>query len=87
MFTYKERKIHSAIPISEIKAYLFTLGAEERPGSVYEYKGLEIEVTPYQGDVFPNLNMPRHTIDVRGDKALAEEFLTAFRLRFMSAGG
>jgi len=73
--------------MNDIKAYLLELGGEEKPGLVYEYAGLEIEIAAETSDTFPNLGIPRHSISVSGDKALAEQFLTAFRFRFMSAGG
>lgn len=87
MFFYSEPKIVSAAPLAEIKAYLLELGGKEKPGLVYEYAGLEIEITPYSGNAPVILNIPRHTICVSGDKALAEKFLTGFRFRFLSAGG
>jgi len=62
------------------------LGAQEKPGLVYEYAGLKIEITP-EDNALINLNIPRRTIRVHGDRALAERFLTDFRLRFLSAGG
>ena len=87
MFSYKEQKIHSAAPLTDIKAYLTGLGAIELPGQVYEYTGLEIRIIPYINNELPDLGIPRHTIDVNGGKEEAEQFLNAFRMRFMSAGG
>ena len=87
LFSYKEQKIISAVPIAEIKDYLHELGATEKPGQKYDYTGLEIEISAFTDDTFPDLGIPRHTIAVHGDPVLAEEFLTAFRFRFLSAGG
>ena len=98
MFSYKELKIISAVPIAQITAYLCELGAVEAPGPgpvsenvtngrKYDCAGLEIEITANEDDAFPDIGVPRHTIAVHGDKNLAEDFLTAFRIRFMSAGG
>jgi len=99
LFTYKEQKIISAVPIDEIKDYFKELGAmivpdqadapehPEKTGLKYNYADLEIEVIPYIESGYPNLGMQRHTIIVRGDKTLAEDFLTSYRFRFMSAGG
>ena len=109
MFTYKELKIVSAVPMDQISAYLCELGAVESPDPAnvanaanaanitnaanaasvrrYECAGLEIEITANKDDAFPDLGVPRHTIAVHGDRTLAEDFLTAFRMRFMSAGG
>jgi len=96
LFSYKELKIVSAVPIAQITAYLCELGAVEAPGSGpenvtnvrrYTCAGLEIEITANKDDAFPDIGIPRHTIMVFGDKTLAEDFLTTFRLRFMSAGG
>ena len=53
----------------------------------YNCAGLEIEITANEDEAFPDIGVPRHTIAVHGDKNLAEDFLTAFRMRFMSAGG
>ena len=87
LFTYKEFKIISAVPISDIKAYLQELGAVEKPGQKYDHNGIEIIVTLNKDDTFPDLGVPRHTITVNGDPSLAEDFLTAYRFKFMSAGG
>jgi hypothetical protein len=87
LFTYKECKIVSAVPIAEIKKYLFELGAVEKPGQKYEYAGLEIVITANTDNALPTLGIQRHNIDVLGNRTLAEEFLNAFRLRFLSAGG
>ena len=87
MFTYEECRILSAVPIAEIRKYLDGLGAVEKPGQKYEYEGLTIEITASADNALPNLGIQRHTIDVTGNRALAEEFLNAFRLRFLSAGG
>ena len=87
LFSYKEFKIISAVPIAEILDYLHELGARENPGKTYDYEGLEIEIAAYNEDTHPDLGIPRHTIAVQGDPILAEKFLTAFRFRFLSAGG
>ena len=93
MFTYKEQKIISAVPITDIKEYFEELGAVEKNGQPeqtglrYDYADLEIEITPYNENGFPDLGIQRHTIKVCGDTKLAEDFLTSFRFRFMSAGG
>ena len=87
MFTYSDYKILSAVPLADIKAYLYEIGVEEKSDLVYEYLGLKIEVIIGINNALINLNMPQHTVHVRGDKALAEKFLTDFRLRFLSAGG
>ena len=87
MFSYKEPKIISAVPIAEILDYLHELGAKKKNGQKYVYAGMEIEITPYKDDKFPDLGIPRHTIAVQGDQISAEKFLTAFRFRFLSAGG
>ena len=88
MFVYKECKIISGIPLSDIKEYLLSeLEAKEKLDNIYEYNGLEIEITACMDKSFPSFSIPRHLINVRGDKTLAEQFLTAFRFRFMSAGG
>ena len=96
MFTFKEHKIISAVPITEIKEYFEELGAvrkpgqteqPDKPGLTYDYTDLEIEIIPYTENGFPDLGIKRHTIIVRGDTNLAEDFLTSYRFRFMSAGG
>ena len=93
MFIYKEHKIISAVPITEIKEYFDELGAveqtgqQEQTGLKYDYASLEIEITPYKENEYPDLGIKRHTIKVRGDTKLAEDFLTSYRFRFMSAGG
>ena len=87
MFIYEEYKIISAAPIARVREYLLELGAVEITKQKYEYNGLEIELTAYDDDKYPDLGIPRHTITVDGDPTLAEDFLTAFRLRFLSVGG
>jgi len=105
LFTYKEQKIISAVPITEIKEYFEELGAiikpeqtegsykpdkleqQDKTGLKYDFKDLEIEINPYIENGFPDLGIQRHTIIVRGDTTFAEEFLTSFRFRFMTAGG
>ena len=87
LFTYKEHQIISAVPISEITEYLMELGGVVNPEQNFEYNGLDIKISPYTGDSFPDLGIPRHTINVYGDPVKAEEFLSAFRFRFLSAGG
>jgi len=82
--------IISAAPIADIKAYLRELGAvpvHGENGQKYKYTGLEIEITAYTNKALPDIGIPRHTITVNGDRKLAEDFLTAFRFRFLSAGG
>jgi len=87
LFSYKELKIISAAPIVEILDYLHELGAKKKSEQKYDYAGLEIEITPYNDDTYPDLGIQRHTIAVQGDPDSAEEFLTAFRFKFLSAGG
>ena len=87
MFSFKECKVISAVPIAEIKKYLHELGASEKPGQKYDYGSLEIKIAAYNDTAFPDIGVPRHTITVNGEKALAEDFLTSFRFRFLSAGG
>ena len=93
MFSYKECKIISAVPIAEIKDYLHKLGAvseyeiQGKQGIVYNYAGLGIEITAYTNGTLPDIGVPRHLIVVHGDRKIAEDFLTAFRFNFMSAGG
>lgn len=87
MFCYSQCKIISAVPLAEIEDYLLReLGAVQNTEQRYEYAELKIEVTQAH-DPWPALAIPRHTINVSGDKASAERFLTDFRFRFMSAGG
>jgi len=84
--------------MSEIEKYLRELGAtpeqspeqcpeQERLGHSYNYAGLRVEITAYEDDTFPDIGTPRHTIAVHGDPVSAEDFLTEYRFRFMSAGG
>jgi len=87
MFNYKEPKIISAVPFAEILEYFRELGVCKENGSLYRYNGLEIEITEYKNTALPDLGMQRYLIDVQGDRTKAEEFLTAYRFRFLSAGG
>lgn len=87
MFSYKELSIQSAIPLADIQAYLAEIGAKETSSLVYRYGALEIEITKSANNTPEILNIPRHKIQVKGNRANAEEFLTGFRLKFLSAGG
>jgi len=88
MFNYSSYKIISAVPLSDILSYLNNeLSALKLSDSSYKYNGLEIKITPYLDNKLPNLGISRHTIEAKGDKASAEQFLTDFRFRFLSAGG
>ena len=87
MFSFREHTIISAVPMAAIVEYLHNIGAVSRCGSKYDYAGLDIEITPYTEDAYPDLGIPRHVIAVRGDPIPAERFLTDFRFRFLSAGG
>ena len=87
MFFYDELKIQSAAPLADIEEYLRELGAVKMSGLVYECSGLEIKITVGTNRALAKLSVPQHTVDVHGDRAAAEKFLTGFRLRFLSAGG
>jgi len=93
LFTYKECEIISAAPIAEIKDYLQKLGAvpecgvQGEQGLKYNHAGLEIEITACTNGTFPDIGLPRHKLTVHGDRKLAEDFLTAFRFKFLSVGG
>ena len=87
MFIPGDCKIISAVPLTTIKEYLRELGAKESSSLVYDYCGLEIEITIGINYALRNLNMPQHTIQVRGDRVSAERFINGFRFRFLSAGG
>jgi len=87
MFHYNSHKIISAVPLADILKYFSELSAKKLSDCIYKYNGLEIEITPYSDDKLPDLGILRHTIEVRGDKIPAEQFLTDFRFRFLSAGG
>jgi len=87
MFTYKELKIVSAVPVMDILDYMNEIGAVCMNESVYSYNDLEIEITLFNDDSLPELGITRYQIEVQGDRTAAEEFLTAYRFRFLSAGG
>ena len=87
MFSYNEHQIISAVPLVDIQVYFQELGAQEKQKLVYEYRGLKITITPVANKTAANLQIPQHLIKVQGDQTLAEQFLTAFRFNFLSAGG
>ena len=92
MFTYNELKIVSAVPVARIREYMDEIGANElaageKHGLVYKYNDLEIEITACSDVAFPEFGISKHIISVTGGKTPAEEFLTAFRYRFLSVGG
>ena len=88
MFIYSNLSIDSAIPIQEILDYFAEIGAERSPNDTYLFNGLEFEVISYESEISPSFSIPRHNITVlTGNRTAAENFLTNFRLRFLSAGG
>ena len=87
MFFYRELKIQSAATLADIEAYMRELGAVKKSALAYEYGGLEIEITVGINSALAKLGLPQHTVEVRGNRAAAEKFLTGFRFRFLSAGG
>ena len=88
MFTYSQLKIDSAVPVQEISDYFAAIGAVRSSANTYLYCGLEIKLFSKNDEITPGLNIPRHEIIIlSGERAAAEQFLTNFRLRFLSAGG
>ena len=88
MFTYSKLSIDSAIPLQEIEEYFANLGVKRSDHETYLFCGLEIQLIPKENLLLPSLNIPRHKIVIlSGERLVAEEFLTNFRLHFMSAGG
>ena len=88
IFTYSKLSIDSAIPLREILDYFDSIGVVLSSKETYLYCGLEIQLIPKENQISPSFNIPRHEIVIlRGEQHIAEEFLTNFRLRFMSAGG
>jgi len=92
MFSYRDFVIHSSVPLADIKAYFEELGVTERSCKdknvwEFEYLGLKIELKAGRNSVLKDLDLPRNTLTVSGNSALAGEFLTNFRFKFLSAGG
>ena len=94
MFTYTELKIISAVPLTEILEYFRGLGAVDTgykasltEGLLFNYNDMEIKITGYHDPALPELGIKRYQIELRGERAAAEEFLTAYRFHFLSAGG
>jgi len=87
LYYYKNLEIISGIPLKEIKKYIEDLGGKEKSKLIYEYQNMEIKITIEENDISAILGIPRHIINIKGDRTLAEKFLNDFRLRFLSAGG
>ena len=88
MFTYSKLSIDSAIPLQEILDYFEEIGVERFSRDTYSYSGLEIQLIPRENQISPSFNIPNHEIVIlSGERQIAENFLTNFRLRFLSAGG
>ena len=88
MFEYSSLSIDSAIPIEEIHGYFAEIGAAWHPDNYYTFRDLAIGIVSSKHVGFANINVVRHTITVIcGERTAAENFLTDFRLRFLSAGG
>jgi hypothetical protein len=84
---YNDLSVKSAIPLEDIKIYFNEIGVTEKPGLLFEYGDLEITISVGVNEAMKNLGVPQHIIIVKGDRAKAEQFLTDFRFRFLSAGG
>jgi hypothetical protein len=88
MFTYSKLSIDSAIPLQEIEGYFESIGVLHSPEGTYLFNGLEIKVTSRVNRLSLSLSFPQHRIEIlSGERHKAEQFLTNFRLRFLSAGG
>ncbi|MCL2618576.1 MAG: hypothetical protein FWD98_05935 [Defluviitaleaceae bacterium] len=87
MFTYSSLSIHSAAPIDDIEQHLGEIGAARKACGTYALGGIEIEIVPRDPSAFGRFSIPCHEVSVRGDRMAAENFLTNFRLRFLSLGG
>jgi len=87
MFTYDQLKIDSAIPLDEILNYFESIGVVSLPRS-NTYLFCDLEIKLQCNEVSSSFNIIRHEIEIiRGERTAAENFLTNFRLRFLSAGG
>ena len=92
MFSYKDFKLISAVPIAQILGFMHKRGAIINTDSphdthVFTLDTLTIEITLYDGTDYPELGILRHTITVQGEQEASKNFLDEFRLRFLSAGG
>ena len=88
MFTYNELSIDSGIPLQEIEGYFATVGGKRSSDGTYLFGGLEVKVTSQVNLLSASLSLPKNKVIVlSGERLVAEEFLTNFRLYFMSAGG
>ena len=88
MFTYNCLSIDSAIPIQEIHDYFSEIGATQLHESLFTYQDLKIKIIPSICTNISGISIARHKITVTsGRRSDAENFLTNFRLRFLSAGG
>jgi hypothetical protein len=88
MFSYSKLSIDSAIPLKEIEDYFESLGVLRSSKDTYVFNGLEIKMTSRVNWLSPSLSFPQHRIEIiNGERHEAEQFLTNFRLHFLSAGG
>ena len=88
MFTYNKLSIDSSIPYEDIMDYFMSTGAVPTPDKTYLFPGLEVKVISHEQRNMGGLIIPRTEIIIlSGERDLAENFLTNFRLRFLSAGG
>ena len=88
VFTYNEWSIESGIPLQEIEEYFAAIGGRRSSDEIYLLGGLRVKVTSEVNVLSASLILPRNKVIVlSGETQAAEEFLTNFRLHFMSAGG
>ena len=88
MFTYNKLSIDSSIPYEDIMDYFMSIGAVPSSDDTYLFPDLKVKVISRESRNMGGIIIPRTEIIIlNGERDLAENFLTNFRLKFLSAGG
>jgi len=87
MFSYDDLHIISGIEIPLIHAYLKEIGAISTKENIYNYENITIFLQPLEESFFGIFPVSRCKITAQGDTTACENFLTSFRLRFLTLGG
>ena len=72
---------------SEITDYFSNLGLEDKGSGKYIGHSFEVEISEESPIKLGSIEIPSTKVILRGEKAVLEKVIAAFRLKFLSAGG
>ncbi len=80
-------EIKSGISIKYILEYFDELGLLKIEDDLFKYLNCTIKVTESCNPLIKTILIPQNLIVIRGDECECKKFISAFRLKFLSAGG